>query len=121
MKKMIKNTRSSILIKTIETMCTKPIGMWSMPMCFNKAFNIFEKDLSASLTTENKYQLSADGKKVKGKMRDKNINRQNTLVIFDTPEIWISLEFIAENNLGHGIDFIVFPDSKDKDAKMFYK
>ena len=102
-------------------MRTKPRMMWTMPMCFNDAMNYFEEDWSSSLTIENKYKLSADGKKVKGKMRDKYVNRQNTLVIFDTPEIWISLEFIAENNLGHGIDFIVFPDSKDKDAKMFYK
>ena len=102
-------------------MRTKPRMMWTMPMCFNDAMNYFEEDWSSSLTIENKYKLSADGKKVKGKMKDKSVNRENTLVIFNTPEIWISLEFIAENNLGHGIDFIVFPDSKDKDAKMFYK
>ena len=102
-------------------MRTKPIMPWTMPMCSNDVLNRFKEDWASSLTIKNGYQLGIDGKKVKGKMRDKNVNHQNTLVIFDTPEIWISLDFLAVNNLGHGIDFIVFPTSKDKDAKMFYK
>ena len=103
-------------------MRTKPVAMRSMPMCFNDAYNYFDEDWSLSLNAENTYRLNQTGKKVLGKLREKYADTENNnMIIFDTEEQWIGLEYIANNNLSHGVDYIVFPDSEDRAAKMFYQ
>ena len=121
MQKIIKDRRSSIHIKKIETMRTKPVAMRSVPMCFNEAFNYFREDWSDSLNVENTYWLSISGKQVLGKLREKKADTINkNMIIFDTKEQWISVEYIANNKLLHAVDYIVYPNSEDKAAKMFY-
>ena len=57
-----------------------------------------------------------------GKLRERYADIENkNMIIFDTEEQWIGVEDIANKKLSHGVDYIVFPDSEDRAAKMFYK
>ena len=94
----------------------------SMPMCFNDAYNYFDEDWSVSLNTENSYLLNTTGKKVLGKMRERYADSAHkNMIIFDTEEKWKGVEDIANKELSHGVDYIVFPDSEDRASKLFYQ